>query len=94
MPGLIDAGAQVFSCDYMVDLEEAYKAADGKLMFMGNVNPAGAILSGTPEQVYEEACKAIRISGGKGLILATGCDLASDAPLENVKALARASKDM
>jgi len=94
VPGLIDAGVQVFSCDYMVDLEEAYKAADGKLMFMGNVNPAGAILSGTPEQVYEEACKAIRISGGKGLILATGCDLASDAPLENVKALARASKDM
>ena len=63
-------------------------------MFFGNINPAGAILRGTPEQVYEEACTAIRISGGKGLILGTGCDLASDAPLENVKALSRACKDM
>ena len=94
VPGLIDAGVQVFSCDYLVDLETAFKDADGKLMFMGNINPAGAILSGTPDQVYEEACTAIRISGGKGLILATGCDLASDAPIENVTALVRASKDM
>ena len=94
VPGLISAGVQAFSCDYLVDLETAYKDADGKLMFMGNINPAGALLSGTPEEVYEEACKAIRISGGKGLILSTGCDLASSAPLENVKMLAKACKDV
>ena len=92
--GLIEAGAQVFSCDYMVDLEKAYADADGKLMFMGNVNPAGSILSGTPEQVYEEACRVIRYADGRGLILGTGCDLASEAPLENVKMLAKACKDL
>ena len=94
VPGLIEAGTQVFSCDYLVDLETAFKDADGKLFFMGNVNPAGALLSGTPEQVYEEACKAIRISNGKGLILSPGCDLASSAPIENVKMMAKACRDL
>ena len=94
VPGLIDAGTQVFSCDYLVDLEQAFADADGKLMFMGNINPAGALLSGTPEEVYEEACQAIRISRGKGLILATGCDLASAAPIENVKMMGKACKDL
>lgn len=92
--GLIEAGTQAFSCDYLVDLETAFREADGKLNFMGNVNPAGALLNGTPEDVYEEACRAIRISEGRGLILSPGCDLASAAPLENVQMLVKACKDL
>lgn len=93
VPGLIDAGTQVFSCDYMVDIEKGYEMADGKMFFMGNINPAGAILSGTPEEVYAEAKRAIEISGGQGLILATGCDLGANAPIENVKACVKACID-
>ncbi len=94
VPGLIEAGSQMFSCDYLVPLEEAFENANGKLMFMGNVNPAGKILSGTPEEVYEEAVNAIKIANGRGLILSPGCDLASSAPIENVKMLVKASKDL
>ena len=92
--GLIEAGAAAFSGDYMVDLDEAFEKADGKLVMMGNMNPAGVIAAGTPEEVYQEACERIRQAGGRGLILATGCDLSATAPMENVKAVIRACRDM
>lgn len=92
--GLIQAGSVAFSGDYLIDLNEALTNADGKLVMMGNINPAGAILSGTPEEVYEEACERIRTAAGRGLILAPGCDLAPYAPLENVKMLSKACKDV
>ena len=94
VPGLIKAGTAAFSGDYLIDLNEALTNADGKLVMMGNMNPAGVILSGTPDEVYAEACERIRIAAGRGLILATGCDLSPNAPLENVKMAIKACKDM
>ena len=94
VPGLIEAGTQAFSGDYLVDLDEALTNAGGKLVMMGNMNPAGVIATGTPEQTYEEACERIRTAAGRGLILAPGCDLSATAPMENVKMVVKACKDM
>ena len=94
IPGLIKAGTAAFSADYYVDLDEALTMADGKLVMFGNMNPAGVIATGNPEQVYEEACGKIRQAAGRGLILATGCDLSATAPMENVKMPVKACRDM
>lgn len=92
--GLVEAGAAVFSGDYLVDLDTALTDADGKLCMMGNMNPAGVVLSGTPDEVYAEACERIKTAAGRGFILAPGCDLGANAPIENVKMLVKACKDM
>lgn len=92
--GLIEAGTVAFSGDYLVDLDTALTDADGKLCMMGNMNPVGVILSGTPEEVYAEACERIKTAAGRGLILAPGCDLGANAPIENVKMMVKACKDM
>ena len=91
---LKDIGVQAFSCDYAVDLEKALTDAEGKMLIMGNINPAGVLLTGTADQVYEEACGRIRTAAGRGQILATGCDMSAETPLENVLMMPKACKDL
>lgn len=94
VPALRDAGVNAFSGDYLVDLDQALTDADGRLVMMGNINPAGALLSGSAEEIYTEACERIKVANGRGHILATGCDMGADTPLENIKMLVKACKDM
>ncbi len=91
---LREAGVRAFSCDYLVDLDTALGEAGGELLIMGNINPAGALLTGTAEEIYGEACARIRTAKGRGYILAPGCDMGSATPLENVKMLFKACQDM
>ena len=91
---LKEAGIKAFSCDYSVDLDTALNDAEGSPAIFGNINPAGALLSGTAEEVYAEACERIRVAAGRPFILAPGCDMGAATPLENVKMLLKACKDM
>ncbi len=93
VPSLRDAGADAFSCDWRVDQEQALSDADGRLVIMGNINPAGALLTGGANEVYREACARIDAAKGRGFILAPGCDMGADTPYENVKMLAKACRD-
>ena len=52
------------------------------------------LLTGTAEEVYEEACERIKAAAGRGHILAPGCDMGCDTPYENVKMMLKACKDM
>ena len=61
---------------------------------MGNINPAGLLLTGTADEVYAEACERIKTANGRGHILAPGCDMGAATPLENVKMLVKACKDI
>lgn len=95
--GLAEAGLNAFSCDYMVDLDQVFAAGqeqDRDLIPFGNINPAGAVMMGTPEETYEEAMAALKKANGRSMILATGCDLASTAPAENILMIPKAVKDM
>ena len=91
---LRDAGVEAFSGDYLVDLDTALNDAEGRLVMMGNINPAGALLSGSAEDVYSEACERIRTAAGRSFILSPGCDMGAATPLENIKMLLKACKDM
>ena len=64
------------------------------MVIMGNINPAGALLTGTAEEVYAEACERIRTAKGRGQIIAPGCDMGAATPLENVRMLLKACKDV
>jgi len=57
----------------------------------GNVNPSGPLLLGTPNQVEEEVKQQILAAAeGGGYIMSTGCAMAIDTPIENVKAWVKA----
>ncbi len=90
-----DFGAKFFSVDFMVDLDEMLEKCEGKMVMVGNINPAGIMLEGTPEEVYNEAVSILEKAAahnGKA-IPCTGCELPADSPLENILSLAKAAED-
>ena len=86
-------GVRAFSVDWKVDVAQAVKDADGKMCLWGNINPAGTVFGGTPEQAYAESVAAIKAAGGKPFALMPGCDLPYGAPMANLKAMAKAAAE-
>ena len=84
-----DFGAKFFSVDSMVDLKDMVEKCDGKMVMVGNINPAEVMLQGTPEQVYERSLEILELGG---TIPCTGCELPAESPLENIQALAKAAE--
>ncbi len=77
-----------FSLENKVDLRIAKEIMGGKICVAGNVSPTGAFLSGTPEEVREEAQACLQAWGeAPGYILTVGCDFAKEVPLANMQAL-------
>ncbi len=58
------------------------------LSFGGNIKLTVVMLFGTPTDNVNDAMNCMAIGGTKGYILAPGCDMAFDVPVENVKAIA------
>ncbi|MDR1903550.1 MAG: uroporphyrinogen decarboxylase family protein [Treponema sp.] len=85
---IADMGADYASIDYKVDLKNARAAFDGKIAFMGNMDPVSIMQQGSVDEV-RAACRDCidRAGGGAGFILAPGCDLPPTTPLENVRAM-------
>ena len=92
----IVAGAHmgVFSVDSIDMVKAQQDAAKGCALF-GNLNPAHILVAKTADEVYEISktlCEQMKPFGG--FILAPGCDLAPNIPLENLQAMARAAKEV
>jgi uroporphyrinogen decarboxylase len=85
---LADTGCDILEVDYKVDLAYYKKEIGAKICLMGNINPAGAVLFGTADDVIQEARTAIEAAGYNGrFYLGSGCEIAANASLENIKCL-------
>jgi uroporphyrinogen decarboxylase len=82
------SGAEVLSVDYKVDLSRVKEVVGAELAFAGNVNPAGVLLSGTPDEVAAASRECIEKAGQESsFVLIPGCDLSPRVPIENVRAM-------
>ena len=89
---MVDTGAQILELDHLVDLEAAKRRVGRRVCIMGNVNPTGVLLSGSPQSVEEESRRCIeKAAEDGGFILSSGCEVPLRAPFENVKAMVQAS---
>lgn len=88
------SGADVIEIDYMTDMPTAYEKTKHSICIEGNIHPTVVLLQGTSEDVYYEAQKCIRQSGGKNLLLSGGCEIPRLTPRENIKALVQAANDV
>jgi uroporphyrinogen decarboxylase len=85
-PGIIEI-------DQKASMVECKKAAHGKAILLGPVDPSGVLAQGTPELVTEKSREAIQILGAGGdFILGPGCALPATTPDENIAALVEAAK--
>jgi uroporphyrinogen decarboxylase len=78
--------------DYQVDLKWAKELIGDSVTIMGNLN-YNKLTYSNPSQVYEDCIKHISdASQGGGYWLAFGCEIPRDLPLNNMRAIMRATK--
>lgn len=85
-------GARLLEIDWKLDIRRARKIINDRTVLLGNVNPSDPLFLGSPEAVKKAAKDAIVSSGGKGLILSSGCAIGPNTPLENFKALVSSAR--
>ncbi len=83
-------GKCIMSLDGETDIRAARKILDGHMCIMGDV-PASMLAFGQPKEVFNYAKKLIDDLGPSGYILHSGCDIPTNAMLENVQAMVRAA---
>ena len=90
---IAESGFGVFSVD-SIDMVKAQEDSAGRCALFGDLNPAGILASKSADDVYQISkalCAQMKPYGG--FILAPGCDLAPNIPLENLQAMAKAARE-
>jgi uroporphyrinogen decarboxylase len=91
---LAATGTEIYEVDSKISLREAKRQIGDDVCLIGNLDPAGALMSGNPADVQREAEVCIsEAARGSGFILGTGCFVAWETPLENLQAMVRASHE-
>ena len=82
-----EIGAAGYSFGNAIDIEEALKVMPGDSIVIGNIDPAGIIRNGTPEQIREETLSLMeRCCKYPNFVVASGCDIPPNTSLENIEA--------
>jgi uroporphyrinogen decarboxylase len=93
LPLMSRTGADILEIDAKVDMAEARALTEGRVALMGNLEPSAVLLQGTPELVRKNAVACMKgcdaLTGG--FILGSGCEVAPQSPVENIKALVEAA---
>jgi uroporphyrinogen decarboxylase len=88
-----EAGAQIMSVDYKVDLANARRTLGGRIAFAGNLNPVTIMQKETPAGVAAASREAINKAGlGGGYVLMPGCDIPPSVPIENVRTMVETAR--
>jgi len=93
LPDMAKTGARLLEVDWKVDMGAARRIVPGTTTLMGNVNPSDPMVLGEPAQVREAARTIIEATGGRGLILSSGCALGRNTKPENMEALVSAAEE-
>ena len=88
LPYIAESGMTAISFDGKTDVAEAYRLLKGKVALVGYVDTMGALLNGTPDEVYQSAVDCI--NAGVDLLCA-GCAWPAHIPTENIQAMIRAA---
>lgn len=92
---MADCGAGTLSLDDEVDIAEARAAVGNRVALIGNIRPASTMALGTPADVRRNVIECLLKGAGnpKGYILALGCALPINTPMENIHALVAAARE-
>jgi uroporphyrinogen-III decarboxylase len=83
-------GKCIMALDGETDIFRAKEILGNHMCIMGDV-PASMLFLGHPHDVYQYCSRLIRELGPQGFILQSGCDIPTNAKLENVQAMVAAA---
>jgi uroporphyrinogen decarboxylase len=83
---MVESGCDMMSIDNRVDLAYTKQVAGNKVPILGNVDPVEVLYLGNTHDVdlAVKNCLQKAYDSPCGYILASGCDLSGDVPLENI----------
>ncbi len=85
-------GADIVAIDHAADLSEAVRVINDRAAIIGNIDPAGILLNGTPSDTCKLACACLDAVLPHRYLLGSGCELSVRTPIENVKAMLEAAR--
>ncbi len=87
-------GLSLDSPDSGMDLPKIMPKVPKDVLVMGNLNPVGKILTGSPVEVAAEVSELLKsVDSYPNFILSTGCDLPKNTPEKNIKAFMQAGRN-
>lgn len=92
MEDMATNGARILEVDWQVDMGKARQILPANVTLMGNIDPSDPLVLGNPDQVRAKAKAIIEATGGKGLILSSGCAMGANTKPENMAALVESAK--
>ncbi len=83
---MVKSGCDMLSIDNRVDLAYTKQVAGDKVPILGNVDPVEVLILGSTQEVDSavKTCMQKAYDSPCGYILASGCDLSGNVPLENI----------
>lgn len=91
LDGMGRLGCEIVDLDSPVDMHRG-RAQMPSQVLLGNIEPAGVLRSGTPDQVTA-ALAACHRAAGPWYVVGAGCELTRDTPEANVRAMCRFAWD-
>ncbi|GAB6151466.1 uroporphyrinogen decarboxylase family protein [Desulfosporosinus burensis] len=83
---MVDTGPDMLSIDNLVDLEYVTGHVGERIPILGNVPPVDVLMLGSRSDIFESVKTCIRKGkdSPKGYIIASGCDITQNVPVENI----------
>lgn len=85
---MAQTGCEIIDLDHTAAMELARERMGAGPVLLGNFDPVGVVLDGTPDRVYE-ACRWCHTQAGRRYIVGPGCEVPPGTPSENVEAMVR-----
>jgi uroporphyrinogen decarboxylase len=83
----------MISIDSIIGIREARDVLENKIGIAGNIDHIRLLPHGSPQEVKEAVFNALRENrNNPRFLVAPGCEITADTPIENVKVLVSASK--
>lgn len=95
LDSILSTGAAAYHFGNAVDIEkDILQKVPSDIVIMGNIDPAGTLLMGTPETVREATLSLLeRCVKYPNYILSSGCDMPPMTPWQNIEAFFAAWKE-
>ena len=91
---IFEIGAEAYHFGNAVDMVEILRNAPKSVICMGNIDPVGQFVQGTPESMSKAVIKLKALCKSyKNFILSSGCDIPTTAKWENIDAFFSAAKE-
>jgi len=79
-------GADIVAIDHSADFAVARDVVANRCCLIGNVDPCGDLMSGSPAQVSSRIISCLDIMNGRRYLVGTGCEVSILTPPENMRA--------